>query len=146
MIKCIDKVQLPECLDVIKRSYEDIAVTFGMTESNCPYRGRNCLPYQVFEKEFDDGHLMYGYFDNDKIVGFLSLQRKEQELYIQDIAIIPEYQNKGYGSELMQFAKEQAEKMSCSKIVLGIVHDNNYSHISNKLWETIYISYVPHNE
>ena len=124
MIKPIRREQLPICLEILKRSYEKTAMTFGMTEKNCPYRGRTRLPLDVFEKEFDDGYFMYGYIDNDQPVGFLSMRQKKNELDIQDIAVLPEYQNKGYGSELFLFAKDFAIKSNCRKISLGMVYDN----------------------
>ncbi len=61
MIEPIQKEQMPECLAVLKQGYEKTAVEFGMTEENCPYRGRTRLPYPAFEKEFDGGCLMFGY-------------------------------------------------------------------------------------
>ena len=124
MIKPIRREQLPVCLEILKSSYEKTAVTFGMTEENCPYRGRTRLPLDVFEKEFDDGYFMYGYVRENQIVGFLSIQKKENEWDIQDIAVLPEYQNRGYGSELFHFAKEIAAKSNCRKISLGMVYDN----------------------
>ena len=39
MIELIRKEQLPICLDILKKSYENIAVTFGMTEENCVHTG-----------------------------------------------------------------------------------------------------------
>lgn len=95
-----------------------------MTEENCPYRGRTCLPLYVFEKEFDNGYLMYGYMLSNQIIGFLSMQIKASEVCIEDIAIVPDYQNKGYGSELFMFAKEIAQNSNCKTISLGMVHDN----------------------
>lgn len=124
MIELVRKEQLPICLGILKRGYENIAITFGMTEENCPYRGRTRLPLCVFEKEFDDGYLMYGYIHGNQIIGFLSMQLKENELSIHDIAILPDYQNNGYGSELFLFAKEMAKNSNCPKISLGMVYDN----------------------
>ena len=124
MIKPIRREQLPVCLEILKRSYEKTATTFGMTEENCPYRGRTRLPLGVMEKEFDDGYFMYGYVHDDQMVGFLSMQKKENEWDIQDIAVLPEYQDRGYGNELLLFAKEVAAKSNCRKISLGMVHDN----------------------
>lgn len=124
MIERINKEHLPKCLDILKRSYENTAVTFGMTEENCPYRGRTRLPLYVLEKEFEDGYLMYGYMHNNQIIGFLSMQIKASELCIEDIAIDPDYQNKGYGSELFMLAKETAQNSNCKIISLGMVHDN----------------------
>jgi len=43
---------------------------------------------------------------------------------INDIAILPEYQDKGFGSELIQFAKEMARRHGCEKLKLGMVDDN----------------------
>lgn len=124
MIKPIKREQLQECLDVLKQGYEHTARTYGMTEENCPYRGRTCLPYEVFEDEFDRGYMMYVYMHNNKIVGFLSLCKEENTLHINDIVVLPEYQNQGVGSRLMQYAKEKAVESDCSKLALGMVYDN----------------------
>lgn len=124
MIELIRKEQLPICLDILKKSYENTAETFGMTEENCPYRGRTRLPLYIFEKEFDDGYLMYGYIHDNQVVGFLSVLLRDGELCIQDIAILPDHQNNGYGSELFLFAKEIAINSKCKRISLGMVYDN----------------------
>ena len=124
MVERIKREQLPACLDILKTSYENTAVTFGMTEENCPYRGRTRLPLQVFEKEFDDGHMMYGYMNGNQLVGFLSMKLNGKELAIQDIAILPRYQSSGFGTELFLFAKEIAKQSNCETISLGMVYDN----------------------
>ena len=124
MIRPIEKPELSECLYVLKMAYEDGAVRFGQTEENCPYRGRTRLPLSVFEKEFLDGFKMYGYLHNDKLVGFLSLSFANDTMRINDIAILPEHQNSGFGSALMQFAKEEAARYRCEKIRLGMIDDN----------------------
>lgn len=124
MIESVKKEQLPACLDILKQSYENTAVKFGMTEENCPYRGRTRLPYQVFENEFQAGNLMYGYMIQNRIVGFLSLIVEKKEMHINDIAVLPAYQNRGIGSKLMQFARVKANELGCSKICLGMVYDN----------------------
>ena len=124
MIELVKREQLSECLEILKLSYENTAVTFGMTEENCPYRGRTRLPLDMFEKEFDDGHVMYGYMCSNQIVGFLSIKVVAEELIVQDIAVLPAYQSKGYGSELLIFAIETARRLNCKTISLGMVHDN----------------------
>ena len=124
MIQLIKREQLQECLDILKQGYEHTALTYGMTEENCPYRGRTRLPYQIFENEYNNGHMMYGYICDNKLAGFLSLYKEERTMNINDIVILPEYQNKGFGSRLMQYAKEKAMESDCSKLALGMVHDN----------------------
>ena len=124
MIIKINQSQLPECLNIMKEGFEAIALMFGMTEENSPYRGRTRLPIEELEKQFLSGYQMYGYFYDDKIVGFLSLFIEEEQIQIQDIVILPEYQNNGFGSTFMQFAKEKARENKCEKIMLNTIIDN----------------------
>jgi len=124
MIEPIRREQLHVCLNILKRGYERTAIEFGMTEDNCPYRGRTRLPYQVFEDEYNNGYMMYGYMCNEEMVGFLSLYKDNGTMNISDIVILPEYQNRGMGSRLMQFAIEKAEELYCNRIALGMVYDN----------------------
>ena len=124
MIEPIKKEFLPACLEIMESGYENTAITFGMTEDNCPYRGRTCLPYHIFEDEYNAGYMMYGYVQNEVIVGFLSLRMEKEVMHVNDIVILPAYQNMGFGSALMQFAIEQAIARKCDRIILGMVHDN----------------------
>lgn len=124
MIEPIKKEFLYQCLSIMQLGYENTAIQFGMTEENCPYRGRTRLPYDILEKEYNSGCQMYVYRLDTELVGFLSLIIDKQEMHINDIVIVPTYQNNGFGSELMQFAMEQAKEKGCKKIVLGMVHDN----------------------
>ena len=124
MIEPIRREQLNACLNIFKTGYERTAVEFGMTEDNCPYRGRTRLPYQVFEDEYNNGYLMYGYIHDEKIVGFLSLYKDGGIMNISDIVILPEYQNRGIGSRLMEFAEEKARELNCTRIALGMIYDN----------------------
>lgn len=124
MIEPINKELLHKCLEIMKLGYENTAIKFGMTEENCPYRGRTCLPYHVFEDEYNNGCLMYVYIQDGEIIGFLSLLIEGQVMHINDIVILPEYQNMGAGSALLQFAIEQAKARNCDRIILGMVHDN----------------------
>ena len=124
MIKPIIEWDLGDCLHVLKMGFEDGAIRFGQTEENCPYRGRTRLPLSELRKEFLEGCHMYGYIHDDKLVGFLSLIFDGERMGINDIVILPEYQNKGFGAELMKFAKNEARKRKCGKIRLGMIDDN----------------------
>lgn len=124
MIEPVKWEQLPIYLNILRESYEETAVAFGMTEENCPYRGRTRLPLAVLEQEWEDGALMFGYLCEGKAVGFLSMQVRGDVLCIQDIAVLPGYQNRGSGGELFAFAVETAKNAGAGKISLGMVYDN----------------------
>jgi len=124
MIRPIAEADLSDCLDILKASYEASAITFGMTEDNCPYRGRTRLPLSELQKEFGNCQ-MYGYYNNDCLVGFLSLADfHDGSMGINDLAILPEYQCNGFGSEMIRFAKEEARRHGCSILRLGMIDEN----------------------
>ncbi len=124
MIEPIKKEHLHKCLEIMKAGYENTAIQFGMTEENCPYRGRTRLPFRVFEDEYNSGYLMYAYVCGSELAGFLSMHVKGHKMYINDIVVLPVYQNNGFGSMLMRFAREQAKQRNCDAIILGMVYEN----------------------
>lgn len=125
MIKPIAQSDLPDCLSLLAAGYEESAIRFGMTEANCPYRGRTRLPFSELEKEFLGGYQMYGYYCKDRLVGFLSLREEDDALNIHDLVILPEYRRHGFGSELIRFAKQKAGEHKHKKITLGMIDDNH---------------------
>ena len=124
MLKPITESDLSDCLDILKASYEAGAIRFGQTEDNCPHRGRTRLPLSEFRKELLEGHQMYGYYHDDNRVGFLSLSFNDSIVRVCDLAILPEYQKRGFGSELMLFIRDEAKRQNCEKVRLGMIDDN----------------------
>lgn len=92
----IEKEQLLDCLAVMAQGYEESAQRFGMTEENCPYRGRTRLPLEVLEREFETGQI-YGAFAQGRLVGVLSLQKTGDVLMINDLVVLPCWQGQGIG-------------------------------------------------
>lgn len=83
MIKPIKEEELFESLEIFHRGYETVAAEFGLTEENCPDRGRASLPYHKLLSEFESGTLMYGYFDGDKLTGFFWYEDFGRQLQIR---------------------------------------------------------------
>lgn len=125
MIKAVAKSDLPDCLEVFHRGYETVATEFGLTEENCPDRGRANLPMEKLIAEFENGVMMYGYFHKGKMVGFLGMKMPDCGVCkLNDVIILPEYRQKGYGTELLNFCKSTAAGLGALKIRLGMIDDN----------------------
>ena len=125
LIKQINKSELPACLEVFHRGYETVAIEFGLTEENCPDRGRASLPFDKLAADFENGTIMFGYFTDNKIVGFLGMKMHEGGiLKLDDIIVLPEYRQRGYGKVLLDFCKEKAKQFGAVKILLGMIDDN----------------------
>ena len=65
----------------------------------------------------------YGFIakENNKVIGFAyayTLLRPDGKnmFYLHSIGMLPNYQNNGYGSQLLSFIKEYSQKIGCSEM------------------------------
>lgn len=144
MIRAIEKKELEQCIQIFHRGYGTVADEFGLTEDNSPDRGRAALPCSRLKEEFDEGVLMYGYYSEGRLIGFLGIKMDGDVCKLNDIIILPEYRNNGYGTELLKFCRKRAVESGKEKIVLGMIDDNirlrNW-YISNGFVNTGYRKY-----
>jgi len=124
MIRKVTENDLINCLEVFHKGYETVAVEFGLTEDNCPDRGRASLPFDKLLKEYEDGTDMYCYEINSKIVAFLGMNYTDNKYKLDDIIVLLEYRGKGIGNELLKFCKDKANKGGVKEIHLGMIDDN----------------------
>jgi len=125
LIKSIEKHDLPACLEIFHQGYETVALEFGLTEENCPDRGRASLSMEKLVAAFEKDTYMFGYFIDDKIIGYLGMRILEPETCgLDDIIILPEYRQNGYGKELLDFCKKKTSTLGASKVRLGMIDDN----------------------
>ena len=75
MIKQIQASALENCLSVIRESFASVAKKFNLTEENCPTH-TSFIKLRDLENHMNSGYLMYGYFDNDRIISYVSLENK----------------------------------------------------------------------
>jgi ribosomal protein S18 acetylase RimI-like enzyme len=124
-IKPISKPELPDCLNIFHRGYETVAAEFGLTEENCPDRGRASLPMEKLLSAFESGTAMFGYYVGDTLVGYLGMKMLGAGVCgLEDIIVLPEYRGNGYGEELLDFCKRKAKEFGACKIRLGMIDDN----------------------
>lgn len=92
-----------------------------------PYRtGRREFPKQKdILKGFLNDTSSFGFIakENNKIIGFAycyTLLRPDGKtmFYLHSIGMLPNYQDKGYGSKLLSFIKEYSKEIGCSEMFL----------------------------
>ena len=124
MIRPITRADLPACLAVFHEGYETVAIEFGLTEENCPDRGRASLPFTKLEAMFEESTLMFGYFVEDTLVGYLGMTSWGEVCGIDDLIVLPAHRHKGYGKAMLDFGKEKAVSLGANKIRLGMIDDD----------------------
>ena len=83
----------------------------------------NMISNEDFLRNFVKGENSYGFIakEDNKVVGFAyayTLLRPDGRtmFYLHSIGMLPEYQNQGYGTELMKYIKEFAMNNGCSEM------------------------------
>ena len=100
------------------------AKEFDLTEENCP-RHTSFIKIDRLKYHWDNGYLMYGYFLNGVIIGYVSLSKEKDNAFeLHNLAVLPEYRHKGYGKELIDFCKTKVKESGGSKIFIGIIDEN----------------------
>lgn len=126
MIQKISKNEMPNCVQVICKSFMTVADEFGFTIENAPRftafaTTEERLLYQL-EKE---KRLMFACYENGKMVGYYSLLKQdEKECELNNLCVLEEYRHKQIGEQLLKHAISEAKKMGCLQMNIGIVEEN----------------------
>lgn len=124
MIKPVEKADLLNCLNVIHSSFMTVAVEFSLTKENCPTNGA-FMPFLRLENDYMKGDLMYAVYDNDKIIGFAQLSKKDNGAYeLEKLAVLPTHRHRGQGKQLIEFARNKVQELGGNKITIGIIEEN----------------------
>lgn len=126
MIKRIAEKDIAECVELIRNSFLTIAVQFGFTPENAPGFTAFATTEDRLMWQFDkEKRPMYAFFDNDRIIGYFSLQLLENNICeLNNLCVSPEYRHKGIGEKLVSHAFRVAKELNCSKMNIGIVEEN----------------------
>ncbi|MBO4705541.1 MAG: GNAT family N-acetyltransferase [Spirochaetaceae bacterium] len=127
MIKEIDKSNIAECVNVIRKSFQTVADEFGFTVENAPrFTAFATTEEWLFYQLEYEHRLMAAYFSDDgKIVGYYSLPFLENsECELNNLCVLPEFRHKKIGESLLADAVTRAKSKNCTKMKIGIVEEN----------------------
>ena len=127
MIKEIDKSEIAECVNVIRKSFLTVADEFGFTIENAPRFTAFAITEEWLGYQLEYEHrLMVAYYDDEgKILGYYSLQFLENsECELNNLCVLPEARHKKIGEALLEDVVARARSAGCKKMKIGIVEEN----------------------
>ena len=86
----------------------------GAIPNNCwhePY-----MSEQELIDEFNDEVRMYGYHDNNKLIGVIGIQEVQDIILIRHAYTLTSYQNKGTGSAMLEYLLKKSQN---SRLLVG---------------------------
>ena len=104
-------------------------VTFGkiLSQEQIAYMMEMMYAKEVMEREFDGGIQFYGVFDGARAVGYLiwgQCDAHPDTAKLHKCYLLPEYQGKGIGSQMLRTAKDFARNAGYSRIRLNVNRQN----------------------
>lgn len=126
MIREINRNDIPECVEIIKKSFKTVADEFGFTVENAPRFTAFATTEDRLNWQIDNEHrLMFVYEQDGVLCGYYSLLMQDNnECELNNLAVLPEYRYSGIGKQLLEHAYETARTQGCKRINIGIVEEN----------------------
>lgn len=122
----IQKEQLGDCVELIRRSFATVAREFHITQENAPgyVAFATTEPRLLYQFETEQ-RPMFGYFDKGQLIGYYSLQKVQEEICeINNLCIDPAWRKNGRGRQLFLHAISQAKQLGFKKMYITIVEEN----------------------
>ena len=124
-VKKIGKVDIPDCVSVIRRSFRTVADEFGFTEENAPAFTAFATTVEKVEQWMTEQRRpMYGCFENKRLVGYYNLLSTDDGYELGSLSVLPEYRHEGIGRALLTDAMIRAAAGDADKMKLSIVEEN----------------------
>lgn len=123
-IRQMNEEDLEECAAVIREGFLTVAREFGFTVESNPSNGAFIQKDRLLlEKE--KGHIMFGMITDNRIIGYMQLEKNTEELYfLQKLVVLPEYRHQGFGRKLLEYAKKKVKELSGKRISIAIIEEN----------------------
>lgn len=124
-IRLVAEENIPECVEVIRRSFQTVADEFGFTAEKDPkFTSYATTVERLRRHKFGEKRPMYAYFIDGKIAGYYSLHINGGEIELSNLAVLPEYRRRKVGESLMLHSFDRARELGFSEIIIGVVEQN----------------------
>lgn len=120
-IRRIEMAGLNECAQVIRESFETVALEFGITEENCPTHPAFITPISLDEM-LRSGIELHGLFIYGCQVGAVTIENVGgNAYYLGKLAILPDFRRRGLGDILVRFAIDNVKARGATLLKLAAV-------------------------
>ena len=123
-IRPIRSEEMGDCVEVIRKSFTPVAAAFGITAENCPSH-TSFMTVEKLSGRYASGSLMYVLLVGERIAGFFTLFPSGEPTYeLGNFAVLPAYRHRGFGRQILCYAKGKVRELGASKIAIGIIEDH----------------------
>jgi diamine N-acetyltransferase len=111
--------------EMIRASFKDVANRFLLTSRNCPTHPSNCTAEWV-QDALAKGVEYFILTQYDQPAGCVALLKANRDVfYMERLAVLPEFRNRGYGRTLVECCIEEAVRRGARRIEAGLNADQD---------------------
>ena len=123
-IREVEPIEFLESARIIREAFLTVAAEFNFTKENNPTNGAFIHEDRLLE-EYNKGIQMFGLFEDSKQAGFMAIEKKDTETYyLEKLAVTPAFRHRGYGSSLMDYARDFVSRAGGHRISIAIINEN----------------------
>jgi ribosomal protein S18 acetylase RimI-like enzyme len=131
-IEIILDEDLQPYVEIIKKSFQTVALEFGLSRENNPSNPAFLNKERLLELR-NLRVWFYKLMHQQEPVGFIAIERSKEDntiFYIEKLAVLPEFRHYGFGRQLMDFATNEILEKGGEKVSVALI-DN---HVKLKEW------------
>ncbi len=105
----------------IRRSFQDVAKRFGLTQENAPRHPSNCTEDWI-KKDIERGVTYFIIGSENSVAGCVALEPVNSEVcYLERLAVLPHQRHQGFGKALVTHVLSKAKLLGAHQVNLGII-------------------------
>lgn len=106
---------------IVRESFRDVALRFGLTADNCPKHPSNCQLAWI-EAAVEKGVAFFILEADRRPIGTIALEQADAGTgYLERLAVLPSCRRRGLGRRLVEHAISDAMALNLKRIDIGII-------------------------
>ncbi len=117
---------LSAIVHVLNVSNGTVAKEFGFTKENNPSNNA-FIDELTLKTQLNKGIDLYTMSFEGKLLGCIAIEKSAKEkdtFYIEKVSVVPEYRNRGFGVQLMDFAISKIQESGGSIVSIALIDSN----------------------
>jgi N-acetylglutamate synthase-like GNAT family acetyltransferase len=107
--------------ETIRKSFQDVAERFSLTQENAPRHPSNCTVDWI-RKNMEDGVTYFAMENENHVVGCVALEWANTEVcYLERLAVLPDQRRRGFGKALVEHVLSEAKLLGVNYVSIGII-------------------------
>ncbi len=123
-IRPIRDNEVTTIVDVLRRSFADVAQRFALTPENCGKNPAFCTEQRVLD-ERAKGVVFYVLEDAGRVCGCVAMERPKPEVvYLERLGVLPEHRSKGLGHALVNHIFAEAGTAGVARVEIAVIAED----------------------